>query len=205
MKNSVAFFDKVSRRSKNPSKLGEVARRTLEHTREYLAPEQTVLDLGCGSGALTNALAASVMHIHAIDTSAGMLDVAKAQAAERDIGNVEYVQCDLFDDRLAEGSFDVVLAFNVLHYIEDMPTLIARIHALCRPGGLFLSSTACLGEKWTLLGALVFTLARTGLVPKMRNYRVTELEGLIADRGFDIVDAQTLSKLSERFIVAKKI
>jgi hypothetical protein len=29
--------------------------------------------------------------------------------------------------------------------------------------------------------------------------------GLIADRGFEIVDAQTLSKLSERFIVAKKI
>jgi 2-polyprenyl-3-methyl-5-hydroxy-6-metoxy-1,4-benzoquinol methylase len=205
MKNSVAFFDKVSRRSKNPSKLGEVARRTLEHTKEYLAPEQTVLDLGCGPGALTNSLAASVTHIHAIDTSAGMIDVAKAQAAERNIDNVEYVQCNLFDDRLSEGSFDVVLAFNVLHYIGDMPTLMARIHALSKPGGLFLSSTACLGEKWTPLGALVSILGRSGLIPKMRSYRVTELESLIADRGFDIVEAQTLSKLSERFIVAKKI
>jgi hypothetical protein len=33
---------------------------------------------------------------------------------------------------------------------------------------------------------------------------MTELEVLIAERGFDIVDAQTLSKLSERFFVAKR-
>ncbi len=70
---------------------------------------------------------------------------------------------------------------------------------------MFLSSTACLGEKLTLLGALVFILTRTGFIPRMGYYRVTELEGLIADRGFEIVDAQTLSKLSERFIVARRI
>lgn len=38
----------------------------------------------------------------------------------------------------------------------------------------------------------------------MRNDRARDLAGLITDPGFDIVDAQTLSKLPERFIVAKK-
>ena len=204
MKESVTFFDKVSKRSKKSLELGDAARRTIEHTNEHLTPEQTVLDFGCGPGALTNALAASVMHIQAIDTSPGMIEVAKAQAAQCNIKNVDYVHSDLFDERLSIGSFDVVLAFNVLHYIEDMPTLLARIHALLKPGGLFISSTACLGEKFTLLGALVFALAGIGLIPKMLRYRMTELEVLIAERGFDIVDAQTLSKLSERFFVAKR-
>lgn len=69
--------------------LGGVAPKTLELTKEDLAPEQTVLDLGCGPGALTNSLVASVAHIHAIDTSAGMIDVASAQAAEQNLDNVE--------------------------------------------------------------------------------------------------------------------
>ncbi len=204
MKESVTFFDKVSKRSKNSLELGDVACRTIEHTKEYLTPEQTVLDFGCGPGALTNALASSVMHIQAIDTSPGMIEVAKAQAAQYNIKNVDYVHRDLFDERLSVGSFDVVLAFNVLHYIEDIPTLLARIHALLKPGGLFISSTACLGEKFTLLGALTFALGGIGLIPKMLRYRMTELEVLIAERGFDIVDAQTLSKLPERFFVAKR-
>jgi 2-polyprenyl-3-methyl-5-hydroxy-6-metoxy-1,4-benzoquinol methylase len=204
LKSSVAFFDKVSRRSKNPSKLGDVANKTIQLSKAHLTREQIVLDFGCGPGALTNALAPSVAHIHAIDTSAGMLEVARAQAAEGNIDNVEYAQRDLFDDRLTDGSFDVVLAFNVLHYIDEMPALMARVHALLKPGGLFISSTACIGEKFTLLGALVFVVTGIGLVPKMRFYRVTELEGLFGAGGFDIVDARTLSKLHERFIVAKR-
>jgi hypothetical protein len=67
------------------------------------------------------------------------------------------------------------------------------------------SSTVCIAEKWTLLGSLVSLLTKTGLIPKMRNYRVTELETLISDCGFENAEAQTLSKLSERFIVARKI
>lgn len=49
MKESVIFFDKVSKRSKKSLELGDAARRTIEHTNEYLAPEQTVLDSGCGA------------------------------------------------------------------------------------------------------------------------------------------------------------
>ena len=44
MKNSVAFFDKISKRSKGTSKLGDVARRTIDNTKEYLTHDQAVLD-----------------------------------------------------------------------------------------------------------------------------------------------------------------
>jgi 2-polyprenyl-3-methyl-5-hydroxy-6-metoxy-1,4-benzoquinol methylase len=198
------FFDKVANLSRNPAALGDVARRILEQADLHLSSEQTLLDFGCGTGALTNALAPAVRHIHAIDTSPGMIDVAKAQAANGHVNNVEFGHADVFDEQFTEGAFDVVLAFNVLHYIADMPPLLGRIRGLVKPGGLFISSTACLGERPSVLASLTSVLGRVGLIPRMRKYGVGQLERLIADGGFDIVEAQTLSKLPERFVVAKK-
>ncbi len=203
---SQSFFDKVSRRSsKVPKELKGTALKTLEATQSHLTREKSVLDFGCGVGDLTNAIAEKVKAVHAIDISSGMLEVARARASQRGIGNVTFVQSDLLDVDHPEGGFDVVTAFNVLHYVEDTAAASRRISELLSPGGLFISSTACLGERRSLLGTLVFILTKLKVVPYMRFYAKSELEDMIARGGFQIVEIRKLSKLPEYFIVAQKM
>ena len=64
--------------------------RKLEITRARLAPEQTVLDIGCGTGSLALELAPHVEHVHAMDISAEMLRHGRRKAAAAGADNVTF-------------------------------------------------------------------------------------------------------------------
>ncbi|MFP3422919.1 class I SAM-dependent methyltransferase, partial [Bacillus sp. SIMBA_161] len=57
---------------------------------------------------------------------------------------------DVFDDRLKEGGFDVVLAFNLIHLLPEPEAALARVRALLAPEGTFVSKTVCLAGRWYL-------------------------------------------------------
>lgn len=206
MKNrSITFFDRVSSKSsKAPKELGETARKTVECARAYLGREKAVLDFGCGAGDLTIAISQNAKSVRAIDTSPGMLELARARSGARGIENVEFANEDLDAVDHRRGSFDVVTAFNVLHYVEDTQGISRRINELLSPGGLFISATACLGEKKTLLGTLALVLTKLRVMPDMRFYKESELETMIASSGFRIIETRRLSQLPDYFIVAEK-
>jgi 2-polyprenyl-3-methyl-5-hydroxy-6-metoxy-1,4-benzoquinol methylase len=202
MNKSEKFFDKVSGKSKPQP--NQTASRIIESSKEFLEKDNYVLDFGCGSGAITNKLARVVKAIDAIDISSGMLEFAEKQAEESSIDNINYIKTSLFDERFQDKQFDAILAFNVLHYIEDTKKLIERIHSLLKPNGLFISSTACLREKRSLIGYLVLLLTKLGIMPKTLFYKKNELETLITDGNFHMIKSEKLSKLPEYFIVARK-
>jgi 2-polyprenyl-3-methyl-5-hydroxy-6-metoxy-1,4-benzoquinol methylase len=133
--------------------------------------ELRLLEFGCGSGTITSKPTKGAKAIDAIDISSGMLEFAKRQAEENSISNINYIQTSIFDERFKDETFDVILAFNVLHYIEDMPSLIERINRLLKPNGIFISSTACLKEKRSFLRYLVLTLTKLGIMPKTNFYK----------------------------------
>jgi 2-polyprenyl-3-methyl-5-hydroxy-6-metoxy-1,4-benzoquinol methylase len=162
------------------------------------------LDFGCGSGAITNKLSKVAKSIDAIDISSGMLEFAKKQAEKDSIANINYLQTSIFDERFKDEKYDAVLAFNVLHYIEDMPRLIKRINTLLKPNGVFISSTACLKEKRSLIGYLVLLLTKIGIMPNIFFYKKNELEILITNGNFEMIKSEKLSKLPEYFIVTRK-
>ena len=201
MNNSEKFFDKVS--SKSKPEPDETASKIIEATKEYLAKDNYILDFGCGSGAITNKIANQVNAIDAIDISLGMLEFAKEQAKKNSIINVNYVKTSIFDERFDNNKYDAILAFNVLHYIDDMPRLINRTNTLLKPNGVFISSTACLKERKSLISYLVFILGIVGIIPKMYFYKSNELEALITNKYFDIIKSEKLSKLPEYFIVTR--
>lgn len=207
MKNkSQDFWDRVSSRSSKPQKeLGGTFLKTVEATERHLTGENVVLDFGCGTGDLTMAVSRRVKAVHAVDTSSGMIDVARARASQCEVGNVDFAQSSIFDDCHLEGAFTIVTAFNILHYVEDTQKVSRRISNLLGPGGLFISSTACLGERRTLLGTLGLILTKLGIMPDMKFFKESELEDLIARGGFQIVETEELSRLPDYFIVAKKI
>jgi 2-polyprenyl-3-methyl-5-hydroxy-6-metoxy-1,4-benzoquinol methylase len=202
MNKSEKFFDRVS--SKSKPEPNQTASKIIESSKEFLEKDDYLLDFGCGSGAITNKLAKAAKAIDAIDISSGMLEFAKKQAEENAIGNIKYMQASIFDGRFMDETFDVILAFNVLHYIEDMPSLIERINRLLKPNGIFISSTACLKEKRSFMRYLVLLLTKLRIMPKTNFYKKVELETLIKNGNFDIIKSERISKLPEYFIVSSK-
>jgi 2-polyprenyl-3-methyl-5-hydroxy-6-metoxy-1,4-benzoquinol methylase len=97
--------------------------------------------------------------------SSKMIDAAKRKAAERRIENINYVQSTRFDERYTKESFNLILAFNILHLVKDTQKAILRIKELLKPGGLFISETARMGQKKSLVSTLLFLLSKIGIVP----------------------------------------
>jgi 2-polyprenyl-3-methyl-5-hydroxy-6-metoxy-1,4-benzoquinol methylase len=208
MNKSEKFWDKVSNlfnSSEKKIKQNSTSFKTIEATKKMLDSSDVVLDYGCGPGTITIEIAESVKTMHAIDISSGMIEVAKGTAAKRNIENIDFEHSNLFDEQYKKESFNVILAFNILHFIEDTPKVMLRLNDLLKPGGLFISATACLGERKTFLSMMMFFLTKIGVVPKMNFFKISELENLMTDGNFTLVDRQRLSRLPACFIVAKKI
>lgn len=100
-----------------------------------------VLDVGCGGGLLTEALAGLASSVTGIDAAPEVIAVAR-QHAETGGLRIDYQVTTA--EALAElvpSSFDCVVAMELLEHVPDPATLIAGLHALVRPGGdLFLST-----------------------------------------------------------------
>ncbi len=102
-----------------------------------LGPEDVVLDLGCGVGRLTRALAHRAHSVIALDVSAEML--ARAQAANPDLVNVRWVHSDGTTlAPVADGLLDACLSLVVLQHIPDPAVqvgYVAEMARVLRPGG----------------------------------------------------------------------
>lgn len=97
-----------------------------------LAPGQRVLDLGCGIGALPEAIAAhSGASVHGIDFA----EAAITYARERASAGVTYEVALLDDYEPPAGAFDAVVAFDTVYFVENLDRLIARAWRALRPGG----------------------------------------------------------------------
>jgi 2-polyprenyl-3-methyl-5-hydroxy-6-metoxy-1,4-benzoquinol methylase len=156
-------------------------------------------------------LAPHVRRIHAIDTSAKMIEIAKSKAEQRGFGNVDFAQATVFDPNYEHGAVSVVLAINVLHLLPSTGPAVRRIAELLQRGGLFISATPCLGERMTLgqrgLVRLFAVLTKLGLVPYIKVSDSRELDGLITAEGaLQIVETETLVHgIPNRLVVARKV
>lgn len=206
MNKSERFWDKRALEYDRQDKKYELSsNKAVENTINYLKNDNIVLDYGCGYGLITSKLAKSVKEIHGIDISPKMIEVAKRKADEHSFENIIYTQSTIFDDVLKEESFDVVVAYSLLHLLEDLQKSVERINNLLKPGGLFISDTVCMGEKKSALGFFLLLLSKIRLIPQVKKLKFSELEGLIANGGFQIIKAEDLHQTSlDYFIVAKK-
>jgi SAM-dependent methyltransferase len=92
-----------------------------------------VLDVGSGDGAAASFLAAGCRSLTCIDTSAAMIAAAKKRLAEH--AHVRSLVADVHDLPFAEGSFDSVLLFHTLTYVERPKRAVAECARVLRPGG----------------------------------------------------------------------
>lgn len=97
-----------------------------------------VLDLGCGAGFLSNALAKLGHRVTGVDASPESLAVAARHDAGR---SVEYVVGDACALTFADGSFDVVCAMDFLEHVEEPARVVAEAARVLGPGGSFFFHT----------------------------------------------------------------
>jgi len=183
--------------------------KTIRDTIRYLRSSDHVLDFGCATGTKVFQLAGYAGNICGIDISGKMIKIARKRLSEGAIKNVEFFRGGIFDDRLKPGSYDVILAFNILHLLENASDTLERIRKLLKHGGTFISTTVCLGEQMKFKTKMQFYLfvlmQKAGLFPKIERYRFTQLEKLITGRDFRIIETiRGFNEMNFEFIAAKK-
>ena len=106
-----------------------------------LGPSDRVVDLCCGTGAVTRCLAKAVPQgeVVGVDFSAGMLEPARARGGPPGGGTVLYVQSDVLSVPLPDHSFDAVTICYGPRNIVDLPALWKEMRRLVKPGGQVLS------------------------------------------------------------------
>ncbi len=200
-----SFWDKTARKyAASPIKNVAAYEETLERVRSYLKPEHRVLEVGMGTGSTALILAPEVAQYTASDTSAEMVAIAREKAKEAGVANLQLCQGSLPDPALAQQQYDVILAFNLLHLVRELPTALEQLTAALPPGGLLISKTVCLAEQTRLWSIPIALMRAIGKAPYVQMLTFAKLEAMIADAGLEIIETGLYPAPWSRFVVARK-
>ena len=211
MNKSEEFWDKASKNyDKTEERFEYIHKKARENTKKYLKESQIVLDYGCGTGTASCEFASLVKEINGIDISSEMIRIAKEKSAASEVDNVNFEKADIFDNRYQNESFDVILAFNMLHTVPNPQSVVQRVYDLLKHEGLFISITPCLGQKMSFLVNLqiqfVRVLCKLGVIPiPIRRIKSTDIDDLLAIGNFQPIESEKIFKgASSYFVTAKK-
>jgi SAM-dependent methyltransferase len=206
MNANAAFWDRIAPKyAADPIKDLAAYEYTLGRTRSYLTGQERGLELGCGTGSTALLLAPFMRHLTATDISPAMVDIGRAKAGAAGVGNITFAVAEA-ESATPEGApFDVVFAHNLLHLAADPKAALAHIHGLVRPGGLFISKTACLQGWWRAMALPVALMRLVGRAPAVRFFSTAWLEKAVREQGFDIVESGDFPRSPpRRYIVARR-
>ena len=103
-----------------------------------LKRKMDVIDLCCGDGWFTSAIAKVAHQVIAIDIDRNMLDVARDHLTNAGVTNCEFVEGDVYElTTLAARPADFVFMANAFHGVPDRPRLSQAVRQRLKPGGLF--------------------------------------------------------------------
>lgn len=206
--DNARFWDRVAHKYAK-ARIRDTAgyERTLERCRSLFKASDTVLEIGCGTGTTALQLAPSVARMVGSDVSNAMVAIAREKCIALGCPNAEFSVATAELGPGLEGSYDAVLAFNLLHLIADRPTTFARVDRLLKPGGLFISKTPCLSEMNPLFRVAVPIMRLVGKAPFVSFFSAAAIEAEIAGAGFTIEAREwhgSGRKDARIFLVARK-
>ena len=173
----------------NPARLGYIASRcTLRGAR--------VLDVGCGAGLLSEAMAREGAQVTALDLAPELVEIARLHLLESGL-KVDY-RLQSVEDIAVEmsGGFDVVTCMEMLEHVPDPGSVLSACAALLRPGGTLVVSTLN-RTPLAFAAAIVGAEYIAGLLPRgTHDYksfiRPAELAAWLREAGLELIDVSGL-------------
>ena len=203
---SPEFWDRIAPSySKQPIADAESYARKLAATQALMRADMQVLEFGCGTGSTALKHAPHVAHIVATDVSAAMIGIGREKATDAGVNNVTFKQAGVEDFEAPDGSYDMVLALNLLHLLPDRTAALAKIHRLLKPGGIFVSSTVCLADRMWFLRPVIPVLQWIGKAPYVSFLQSDQVLREVAEAGFDEQEHWTHGRTSSLFLVTTKV
>ena len=152
---------------------------TYRFAEPYLAGA-AVLDLGCGTGYGTAMLAGKCTAICGVDISSEAIDYARSRYSKQ---GVHFETIDKIEGgsrlHFRDGSFDAVISFQVIEHVADVPSYLAEVVRLLKPGGRFICATP---DRATRL----LPLQRPWNLYHLKEYSNTQFAALFASRFADV-------------------
>jgi 2-polyprenyl-6-hydroxyphenyl methylase/3-demethylubiquinone-9 3-methyltransferase len=150
------------------------------------------LDVGCGGGLLSEAMAKAGANVTGIDLGTTTLQVAELHALESGV-SVRYI-CESAETHAATnpGAYDVVTCMEMLEHVPEPQSVMRALHTLVKPGGDVFVSTINRNLKAYLLAIVgaeyVLRLLERGTHTYERFIRPSELSRWARTAGLDVVD-----------------
>ncbi|MDH5357870.1 MAG: bifunctional 2-polyprenyl-6-hydroxyphenol methylase/3-demethylubiquinol 3-O-methyltransferase UbiG [Gammaproteobacteria bacterium] len=174
----------------NPLRLGYIESRCELN-------DQQAIDVGCGGGILSEALAKSGANVTGIDMGEMPLNIAKLHALEAEL-TIDYQQMTA-EQKAAQsaGQYDVVTCMEMLEHVPDPVSVIHACAQLVKPGGNLFFSTLNRHPKsylFAILGAeYILKMLPKGTHDYKRFIRPSELASWCRQAGLDVHDITGLS------------
>lgn len=153
-------------------------------------PGEHILDLGCGDGALTQALVDAGAIVTAVDASENMVAAARVRGLDAQVADGERL---VFD-----GKFDAVFSNAVLHWMLDGAAVAAGVYRALKRGGRFVGEMGGAGNVRALRSALNAELvARDYTLPDSDQQwypSVEEFSAIYSKVGFSDIDAWLIDR-----------
>ncbi len=201
MTAGAAFWDRFADRyAARPIRDVAAYEAMLADAAARLQPGDRVLEIGCGTGGTAIRLAPGVLSYVATDFSAAMIRIAEAKPAPP---GLRFQRAEA--GALPEGGpVDAILAFNLLHLVEDLPGLLRRLRGGLAPGGQLICKTWCFGDLPLRVRLAFRALRLVGLFPPARFLTEVQLRQALADAGFAIVATRVFGVRAQApYIVAR--
>lgn len=154
-------------------------------------PHELILDLGCGTGDLTDNIAKAGAKVVGIDSSPSMIKKAQLNFPE-----IKFMVADGHDFNF-DYQFDAVFSNAALHWMTQPKKVIANVYASLKPGGRFVFEMGGHSNVHNVLNSIEVALKKFGLAyndiinyyPKLGTY-----SSLLEDAGFRVDYAQTFER-----------
>lgn len=151
---------------------------------------ETILDLGCGDGVLTERLIEAGALVIGVDASPEMVEAARARGIDARVGDGESLD---FDAR-----FDAVFSNAALHWMLDPPAVARGVFRALKPGGRFAGEMGGEGNIQTLRDGIRAELAERGYPLPANDPQwyagADEFTRVYAATGFDQIEARIIPR-----------
>lgn len=209
MRRKARFWDRIARKYATDP-IADMAgyEMTLARVSALLSPAHAVLEIGCGTGTTAMRLAPLTGHMVATDVAQTMIEIAEERLREKDVPQLVFAVADADAPAFGAERYDRVLAFNLLHLVDDLDQAIGSAMHTLRPGGLFITKTPCVSEMNPLIWRLALPLMRlVGKAPPVICFDEPQLLDAMTRNGLEILQVErhgTKGKDIRAFIVARK-